>query len=48
MRHYYTIEIANIRFGSVRRITVLAASKEKAMDQAFLGIGERIVAAWEL
>ena len=48
MKHYYTIEIADIRFGDTRRITVRATSKQKAMAQAFVGIGEHIVAAWEL
>ena len=48
MKHYYTIEIANIRFGNVRRVTVSASSRQQAMKQAVVGIGERIVAAWEL
>ena len=48
MKHYYTIEIANIRFGNVRRVTISAASKEKAIKEAVVGIGERITAVWEL
>ncbi|WP_295157838.1 hypothetical protein [uncultured Ruminococcus sp.] len=45
---YYTIEIANIRFGNVRRMTIIAESREKALKLAVIHIGERIVAAWEV
>lgn len=48
MKHYYTIEIANIRFGNVRRVTISASSREKAMKEAVVGIGERITTVWEL
>ncbi|MBR1385056.1 MAG: hypothetical protein IJ555_14805 [Ruminococcus sp.] len=48
MNYYYTIEIMNIRFGNVRYVTVSASSRQQAVKQAIVGIGERIVAAWEL
>lgn len=48
MKHYYTIEIADIRFGSIRRMTVLAETKEKALEQVVVNIGERIASAWRV
>jgi|GEM_PF-1648120 hypothetical protein len=48
MKHYYTIEITNIRFGNIRRVTILAESKEKAINSTVVAIGERIAAVWEL
>lgn len=48
MKHYYTIEIENIGFGDVRRVTIKANSKEQAISQAVIDIGERIIAAWQL
>ena len=46
--NYYTIEIESIRFGDIRRITVLADSSEKACDEAVVHCGERIVAVWRM
>lgn len=48
MKHYYTIEIENIGFGDVRRVTIKANSKEQAIAQAIVDTDERIVAAWQL
>ncbi|MCR5540680.1 MAG: hypothetical protein K6F71_07670 [Ruminococcus sp.] len=48
MKHYYTIEITNIRFGNIRRVTILAESKEKAINSTVIAIGERIAAVWKL
>ncbi|MBR1383798.1 MAG: hypothetical protein IJ555_08325 [Ruminococcus sp.] len=48
MKHYYTIEIANIRFGSIRRVTVKAETRAEAIKQTVVNVGERIVAAWEV
>lgn len=48
MKYYYTIEIANIRFGSIRRVTVKADTRAEAIDQTVVNIGERIVAAREV
>ena len=48
MNNFYTVEIANMRFGDIRRVTVRAESKQKALRQVILGVGERITAAWEL
>lgn len=48
MKKFYTVEIVNMRFGNIRRVTVRAETKQKALSQVILGIGERIIAAWEL
>lgn len=45
---YYTIEIANIRFGNIRRVTVIAKSREQALRQTVINTGERIAADWEV
>ncbi|MBR2305246.1 MAG: hypothetical protein IJ871_08975, partial [Ruminococcus sp.] len=45
---YYTVEIQNIRFGDIRRVTVKASSAEEAYDDAVVFCGERIIAVWRL
>ena len=45
---YYTVEIQNIRFGDIRRVTIKANSAEEAYDEAIVFCGERIIAVWRL
>lgn len=45
---YYTVEIQNIRFGDIRRVTVKAPSESAAYDKAIVFCGERIIAVWRL
>lgn len=48
MKHYYTVEIVNIRFGDRRRVTVKAGSEAEAYDNAIVFCGERIAAVWRM
>ena len=44
MKHYYTIEIVNVRFGERRLATVKACSAEEAYKNAVVFCGESIAA----
>ena len=45
---YFTVEIANVRFGDIRRETVMAASEYEAVDEVRVCCNERIIAVWRL
>ena len=46
--NYYTVEIQNIRFGDIRRVTIKASSAEEAYDDTIVFCGEKIIAIWRI